>query len=285
MFNKTRLSLFVVVVGIALALVGCGQPPTAEPSVAVPPVPAETSPETPGAAAPAADESAVHAPAPVVERAKDAVATGVERAREAVTAVTAPAPTIDLPATFDTPMAFARQAPFGAWEVAFYQDACEEASLIIINQHFKGLPLDEAIMKSELGKVEPWELERFGENLSVDTESVATMAREFYGLNATVTDEVTLERIKQELVAGNFIILPLTGQDLHNPNFTGAGPLYHMLVVRGYDRDQLITNDPGTRKGQGYKYDYDVILNAVHDWNGGDIYNGKRLMIVVTKPQ
>lgn len=220
-------------------------------------------------------------PQQIKETVTAAVNTAQERAAEVVAEVTAPAPTDNLPATFDTPMAFARQAPFGHWEVPFYEDACEEASVIIIAQHLAGLPLDEQIMKDELAKVEPWELERFGDNLSINTEQVAAMAQEFYYLDATVSTDVSVKRIKQELVAGTFIILPLTGRDLHNPNYTGAGPLYHMLVVRGYDRDQFITNDPGTRLGLGYKYPYDVLVNATHDWNGGDIYNGEAKMIII----
>jgi len=222
-------------------------------------------------------------PQQIKETVTTTVNTAQERVVEVVAEVTAPASADNLPATFDTPMDFARQAPFGHWEVPYYEDACEEASVIMIARHIAGLPLDEQIMKDELDKVEPWEMDRFDENLSTDTEQVAAMAKEFYHLDATVSTDVSVEHIKQELVAGNFIILPLTGRDLHNPNYTYPGPLYHMLVVRGYDRDQFITNDPGTRLGAGYKYPYSVLINATHDWNGSDIYNGKPNMIVITR--
>ncbi len=194
---------------------------------------------------------------------------------------TPPAVVQEQPKTFDQNMDFGRQAPFGQWENDFYQDGCEEASLIMASKFFAGQPLDETIMKEELDKVEPWELDRFGQNLSVDTESVAIMAREYYGLSAQVSAEVTIEKIKAELLKGNLIILPLLGREINNPNFTAPGPLYHMLVVKGYDRNEFITNDPGTRLGKNYKYPYDVLINATRDWNGGDIYNGQRLMLIV----
>jgi len=46
---------------------------------------------------------------------------------------------------------------------------------------------------------------------------------------------------------------------------------------------RVVTNDPGTRKGEEYQYAPDVLLNAIHDWNGsGDtIEEGRKAMIVV----
>ncbi len=256
-----KLSFIIIGSGLLLFLVGCAAAPS--------------TPQLQGSAAGSL-------PQQVRESVANAVDTVQERAAEAVVEITTSPSPDTIPDTFDTPMPFARQAPFGHWEVPFYEDACEEASLIIVARHLAGLPLDEQVMQDQLAKVEPWELERFGENLSTDTEQVAAMADEFYHLDTTVSTDVTVARIKQELAAGNFIILPLAGRELHNPNYTGAGPLYHMLVVRGYDRDQFITNDPGTRKGLGYKYPYAVLINATHDWNGGDISAGEPKMIIVT---
>ncbi|MBU1911108.1 hypothetical protein KKG16_01695, partial [Patescibacteria group bacterium] len=89
--------------------------------------------------------------------------------------------------------------------------------------------------------------------------------------------------IKEELIKGNPIIIPAAGRDLDNPYFSGEGPWYHMLVIKGYDKKRFITNDPGTRRGEGYKYEYSVLLNAVHDWTGikEDIRNGDQIMLVI----
>jgi len=229
----------------------------------------------------------------VKDKVEDTVKAVVSAAEEKVTEVKNPAPADNLPvspetsrgepATFDQNIPFSRQAPFGKWDVAFFEDGCEEASLIMAYRYFNNLPLDEKIMEEELRRAEPWELEKFGENLSIDTEKVAIMARDFYNLKAEVSTEVNTDKIKQELAMGNLIILPLTGRDIGNPNFTGEGPLYHMLLVKGYDRDEFITNDPGTRLGKNYKYKYDVLTKNTHDWNGGDIYNGAPMMIIIGK--
>jgi hypothetical protein len=99
-----------------------------------------------------------------------------------------------------------------------------------------------------------------------------------------VINQVTTESIKEELAKGNPIIIPAAGRRLLNPYFSGEGPWYHMLVVKGYDRNEFITNDPGTKRGDGYKYKYDVLVNAIHDWTGvkEEIEGGQRKMMVVT---
>jgi hypothetical protein len=70
---------------------------------------------------------------------------------------------------------------------------------------------------------------------------------------------------------------------LGNPYFSGDGPPYHMLVLTGYKRGKFITNDPGTRRGEGYMYKEDVIMNAIHDWAGSKetIRDGEKAMMVV----
>ncbi len=57
-----------------------------------------------------------------------------------------------------------------------------------------------------------------------------------------------------------------------------------MLVLRGYTKDgYVITNDPGTKRGAQYAYRWSVLLNAIHDWNGGDVENGEKVVIVVSR--
>ena len=76
--------------------------------------------------------------------------------------------------------------------------------------------------------------------------------------------------------------MPAAGELLDNPHFKSP-PLYHMLVVRGFDshQDIFITNDPGTRRGESYAYNRQKLFAAIHDWNNGDVLNGDKKMIVV----
>ena len=189
-------------------------------------------------------------------------------------------PKLIIPESFVLDVAFASQAPNGDWG-APYQDACEEASLITAYKYFKNEILDKQIMNEEILNLVDWEKKHFGFYESTDTEQTLEIAQKYFNFDAYITDDVSVDRIKKELVLGRLILLPTAGRTLGNPNFTGEGPLYHMLVVRGYDKDEFITNDVGTRKGEAYKYTYDVLLNSVHDYNKGDIYNGTKEMIVI----
>jgi hypothetical protein len=78
------------------------------------------------------------------------------------------------------------------------------------------------------------------------------------------------------------VIIPASGKELQNPNFRNGGPPYHMLVMKGYLADgRWIVNDPGTRKGADYLYGKQLLLNAVHDWNGGDVPRGSSVAFVI----
>ena len=91
----------------------------------------------------------------------------------------------------------------------------------------------------------------------------------------------TADQIKGFVAEGHPVIVPSQGQQLGNPNFTDPGPVYHMFVIKGYTADEFITNDVGTRKGESYRYDISTVMNAMHDWNGGDVENGAKRIIVM----
>ena len=88
--------------------------------------------------------------------------------------------------------------------------------------------------------------------------------------------------MRREIASGRPVILPTSGKALGNPNFRNGGPVYHMLVLRGYTETTFITNDPGTRQGKNYTYDIDVFMDAIGDWEGHDPANGPKRVIVMT---
>lgn len=198
--------------------------------------------------------------------------------------------TVQVPAKLHLPVAFAQQAPFANWN-DLHQEACEEASIIMADRYFHGKPLDEAIMEDEIQKLVAWE-EEHGYKVDLTVEEAAYILENIYGLSAKASEEVTVDRIKYELSKGNLVIVPAAGRELGNPNFKQPGPIYHMLVIKGYDGKQFITNDPGTRKGDGWRYDYDTLIAAVHDWDHGlaeggmtdaEMASGRRVMVIVSK--
>lgn len=189
----------------------------------------------------------------------------------------------ELPKKVQLDVVFASQAPFQNWSMP-YQEACEEASVIMAAYYFKKKPLERQKLNQEIIDLVAWEVSEFGYYEDTTAEETARIARDYFGLDAQVTDDVSAERIERELAAGHLLIPPFAGRILPNPYFKQPGPLYHMLVITGYDRAkrQFITNDPGTNtKGEDFRYSYDALLNAVHDWNGGNVLQGKKVMIIV----
>ncbi len=180
-------------------------------------------------------------------------------------------PTVDdpeefkLPATFDVEVPFISQSPTGDWGLP-YQEACEEASLIMVSRYFNDQELTAEIMDEEIKLSVAWE-EEPARNMNMDSnvEEIFAMSKNYFNLKGKIIDNPTVDQIKSELVAGNLIVAPFAGRELGNKFFSGKGPLYHMLVIRGYDRNEFITNDVGTRHGEAYKYKYEILMNAIHD--------------------
>lgn len=178
---------------------------------------------------------------------------------------------------------FTSQAPHADWNLP-YQEACEEASLLMANAYMLGAGgfTPEEADRQILALVE-WSTKRFGYYEDQTAEEVALIAREYYGYgNAKVLPVSSIDDVKRQLDLGRVVILPAAGRLLGNPYFRGQGPLYHMLVAKGYASDgRIITNDPGTRRGADFLYDPDVLFAAIHDWNGGDVASGAKVMVVL----
>ena len=187
---------------------------------------------------------------------------------------------IELPEFFDQEITFVPQAPYAKWD-ELHKEACEEAAVIIAAKHLLGEKLDKEIMEEEISKLVEWQNEKFGKWKDTTAAETAQMINEYYGLPASLLHDPKEDDIKKELVQGNLVIAPTAGRMLDNPYFTAPGPVYHMLVVRGYDQTHFITNDPGTKRGEAYKYTYINLLGSIHDWNEENIRLGKRVVIVV----
>ncbi len=194
-----------------------------------------------------------------------------------------------LPASVLLPVPFAPQAPFADWSPPF-DEACEEASLLLAEFALRGEPLSKERMAEEIRRMVAWE-EGHGYPIDVTIAELAEIARAYFGRSATVYGgkSVTIDTLKDLLAAGHPVIVPAAGQRLGNPYFSGEGPPYHMLVLRGYEEggffsgEQFITNDPGTKRGEEYRYDADVLLAAIHDWTGAKetIESGRRAVLVI----
>lgn len=198
-----------------------------------------------------------------------------------------PSATSKTSSTLSLKVPFTPQAPTGNWD-QLHNEACEEASAIMVSAYFSGdtrtkIPAEE--VENQLTALTDWEQARFGYSLDTTTAETAEMIRLFYHLKATVVSNYTEKDIKDALNDNKLVIIPVNGRKIGNPYYRQPGPIYHMLVVRGYTATQLITNDPGTKNGENYRYSFTALKNAPADWDHATdtIDESKSLMIVVSK--
>jgi hypothetical protein len=181
---------------------------------------------------------------------------------------------------------FTSQAPHANWDLP-YQEACEEASVLMAVSYY-----DDALVNistpdfADQAILEVVSFETRNYNLYLDTSAVETkrFAEAMYpDYSFDLIHDPTVANITDAISDGYPVIVPASGRELGNPFFTGEGPLYHMLVVRGFTDSSFVTNDPGTRSGEAFVYKKQVLMDAIGDWNNGDPANGEKVVIVVKK--
>jgi VanZ family protein len=178
---------------------------------------------------------------------------------------------------------FTTQAPFSNWD-ELHEEACEEASLVMIKYYLDKKNLDKEISEKEIQSLIAFEKKSYGELKDLNAQEFVKLAEDYYDIaNLEVIYDFKLEDIKKYLAKEKPIIIPAAGRLLGNPNFTSPGPLYHNLVLVGYNGNTIITNDPGTRKGEGYEYKIKILYNAIHDFPGTkeEIEKGRKAMIII----
>jgi hypothetical protein len=180
---------------------------------------------------------------------------------------------------------FYTQAPHSDWDYP-WQEACEEASVLLVANAFNNLQLGLEAYNTELLRLVDWEMETFGAYEHTTVEQTTQMMTDNYELETLVHEDPSFSDIQSILDSGNLIIAPFAGKLLGNPNFQNGGPNYHMLVIKGYDSEkmQIVTHDVGTRNGENYVYNWDTIELSLHDWHDDDILEGKSRIIEVLQP-
>lgn len=180
---------------------------------------------------------------------------------------------------------FISQAPYGLWD-KLHNEACEEAVLIMVHYFLKGENLTKEKMEKEIQELVNWQIKNWGEHKDLTIEEVGLMAKKYYGWQKIrILNKITLEEIKKEISNGHPIIVPTAGRLLKNPYYRQPGPYYHMLVIRGYTKEKIITNDPGTRRGEKFSYSPEILYQAIHNWPGKDkdILEGEKIGLIIEK--
>lgn len=183
---------------------------------------------------------------------------------------------------------FSPQTPLGNRSQPF-KDGCEEASVMMAVYWARGEKLDPETAKREILNQAAFEEYHFGYHRDTSLRETVKIFTDYYRYsNVESIYDIGIEDIRREIAGGNIVIVPAAGELLKNPYFRDPPPRYHMLVIRGYDdtAEQFITNDPGTDYGENFRYSYELLYQAIHDWVGpdADITSGPKGMIVVHPP-
>jgi hypothetical protein len=182
---------------------------------------------------------------------------------------------------------FTSQAPQGQWSDERFQDGCEEASVIMAMSWVNGSSLNPESAQKQIIDLSAYEDLKFSGYPDLSSKDVLSLIKDYYGYDQVeLKSNIDTEMIAEELYKGNIVLAPLDGQKLGNPNFTNGGPERHMAVIIGYDpkTNEFIFNDPGTRKGAGYRYSREVVSKSLRTYQTGrhaPILPEEKTMIVV----
>ncbi|RMD51430.1 hypothetical protein D6827_02265 [Candidatus Parcubacteria bacterium] len=192
---------------------------------------------------------------------------------------------LQIPTKLNLAVPFTSQAPLADWGEP-YQEACEETAAYMAALYFADYSeamIDAQKADKDIKSIIAFEEKKFGFYEDTTAEQTADLIEKYFNLPTRVLTNPTIDDIKTELASGRPVLVPTAGRLLNNPYFSGDGPLYHMLVIRGYDNDtyEFIVNDPGTKRGANYRYKMNVIMEAMGDWNDGDPAQGAKKIILI----
>lgn len=161
---------------------------------------------------------------------------------------------------------FTAQAPTDKWD---RNEDCEEASITMANAYLNGQTQNEmsaADALNAINQLKNWENVNAGYNMNSGADATTHMAQGAFGIIVKQIKDFTEQDLKSELAKNNVILLPVNARLLGN-TYLDNGPLYHMIVVRGYNEKEFIVNDPGTNSGNGNVYTFDTLKKASSDWD------------------
>lgn len=187
-----------------------------------------------------------------------------------------------LPSSINHPVIFFPQAPDGNRNLP-RQEACEEASIILANYFIKWKSLTKDQMRADILSLVDRQMELFDDYIHTTVEQTKQLYLDFYGGEAYILDNPTIQEIKSVLAQWHIIVAPFAWRKLGNPHYSGQWPWYHMMVIRWYDDSYFYTNDVGTSRGDNFRYTQEVVMNALHDLNMADINQWAKRMLVITQ--
>ncbi|MES2223938.1 MAG: C39 family peptidase [Patescibacteria group bacterium] len=182
------------------------------------------------------------------------------------------------------------EAPEGNWS-GNWVNACEEATISMAAKFYAGdKEVSIANAKATLQKLFDIENKIYGNNRNTDAKQMLKLITDYSTFSATIKQNPTVDEIKDEIIAGHPVISLHRGFGLGNKNipFLATGSSYHTIIVIGFDdvKKEFITHDPGDDKdGVGHRYDYDVFMNSLHNYDFSDNQADGVPTVLFTEPK
>lgn len=174
---------------------------------------------------------------------------------------------------------FYSQAPTWNWNQP-YQDYCEEASIILwLNcLEWKNVWLNEYL--SQLDGLWAYEQKNWYEK-DVSMEEIKKILLKKYWKESKIIKNPTFDKIKKILDKWHLMIVWVAGQQLWNPYYSWDGPIYHVVLVVGYDWNNIITHDVWISKWENYRYDNKHFINSIHNWSKENILEWEKVILEI----
>lgn len=190
-----------------------------------------------------------------------------------------------IPDYFLNKTAFIPQAPEKNWDQP-WQDTCEEAAILTVKYFFENKIPDFPTLLTDYKLL----IDKSNSH-DINLAQMSQIASDMYNYDSKIIDNPTTDTIEKYLSEGHILIAPANGQTLYQENkyFKNGGPLYHNIVILGYDHNkkQFIVHDVGTQFGAYFKYSYHVLMSSIHDYPDSkdkkDINQGPPRLLLLLK--
>ncbi len=189
-----------------------------------------------------------------------------------------------IPSEYDIQnVSFFSQAPYWNWNQP-YQDACEEASLLIWQYYIKWIKKTRDEYNKDLLAMVELEMEMlwYFESTTI-MEMKQIINRRDPSITARIIEHPTIRDLEREISKNNMVIAPLYGKWLKNPHYALWGPEYHFLVIKWYTQDSFITHDVWTLHWANRNYNKNLIMENIHDRNRIDVQKWAARVLILEK--
>lgn len=178
---------------------------------------------------------------------------------------------------------FFSQAPYGDRSYP-YQEACEESSFLLAYYYVKWIqPTKEQYHQDLLKFIELENTELWFYKDTTVQQLVQVIKERDDSVEIGIINSPTVRQLEKQLAQWNIIVAPFYGKNLKNPYYSWEGPDYHMMTIKGYDTENFIVHDVGTSRGENRKYNKQLIIDSIHDYDERDIRMGESRVIVLKR--